>query len=111
MFKTDKDLKKLEAQLAPEDERLEQQRQILVDARLTPDQLEAAMAPLICFRDQLAEEIEFYKRVKAKDLRVVHLRVDRATAHRAPDRVRQVTAGSRGLAPLVAIIASGPRGR
>lgn len=67
MIKTDKELKALEAQLVTEDQRLEQQRQILVDAGLTPEQLEAAMAPLISFRDQLAEEIEFYRRVKAKD--------------------------------------------
>ena len=67
MIKTDKELKTFEAQLESENTRLERQRQILLDAGLTPRQLDAAMAPLILFRDQLAKEIASYKQIKSRD--------------------------------------------
>ena len=67
MIKTEREWKALRAQLEAEDERLDVQRRILVDSGLTDDQLAAAMAPLVSFRDQLAEEIEFYERIRAKD--------------------------------------------
>ncbi|MBM3269130.1 MAG: helix-turn-helix domain-containing protein [Candidatus Sericytochromatia bacterium] len=67
MIKTEREWNAMRAQLEVEDKRLAEQRQLLVDAGLSDKQLEAAMAPLISFRDQLAEEIEFYERIKAKD--------------------------------------------
>lgn len=67
MIKTEREWNAMKAQLGTEDKRLAQQRQVLVDAGLNDEQMAAAMAPLISFRDQLAEEIEFYERIKAKD--------------------------------------------
>ncbi len=67
MIKTDKELKTFQAQLQSENTRLDQQREILVEAGLTPRQLEAAMAPLILFRDQLAAEIASYRQIKSRD--------------------------------------------
>ena len=67
MIKTEREWNTMKAQLETEDRRLTEQRQILVDAGLNDEQLAAAMAPLISFRDQLAEEIEFYERIKGKD--------------------------------------------
>lgn len=67
MIKTDKEYRSMLEQLETEDRQLDQQRRILGDAGLNEDQLEAAMEPLVSFRDQLREEVEFYERIMRKD--------------------------------------------
>ncbi len=67
MIKTEREWKAVRAQIAAQDRNLDLQREILVNAGLAPEQLVAAMAPLVCHRDLMAEEVELYERIKAKD--------------------------------------------
>lgn len=67
MIKTKKEYELMKEQLKAEEERLCQQRQILLDAALDEEQLAAAMAPLESFMVQLQEEVEFYERVMRGD--------------------------------------------
>lgn len=67
MITTGREYRSLVEQLQQEDAQIEAQRQLLVQAGLNTEQLQAAMAPLLTFREQLREAVEFYERIKAGD--------------------------------------------
>jgi Holliday junction resolvasome RuvABC DNA-binding subunit len=67
MIKTEREYKTMLAQLDQEERNLEEQRIALTEAGLNESQLQAAMNPLLSFRDQLKEEIDFYEKIMRKD--------------------------------------------
>jgi hypothetical protein len=48
-----------------------QQRAALEVEGLTPEEVERAMEPLLSFQAQLAEEVDWYERVRRRDFPVV----------------------------------------
>ena len=48
-----------------------QQRAVLEAARLSPEDVERAMQPLLSFHAQLAEEVSWYEQVKRRDFGVL----------------------------------------
>lgn len=48
-----------------------QQRSALAGAGLAPDEVERAMEPLLSFQAQLAEEIDWYERVRRREFPVI----------------------------------------
>jgi hypothetical protein len=71
MIKTKAEYERLKAQLDGEDKRLEQQRQVLIEAGLQDAKLKAAMAPLRSFAEQLRAEVTFYERIATGDFRLL----------------------------------------
>lgn len=67
MIKTRKEYEAMLAHLEQEDRTLAEQRRILDASGLHGEQLEAAMEPLVCFNEQLREEVETYEQIMGGD--------------------------------------------
>lgn len=67
MIKTQTEYAEMKRRLVEEEQTLVRQRETLIAAGLTSEQLEAAMEPLLDFYEQLKEEIGFYERIMSKD--------------------------------------------
>lgn len=67
MIKTNSEYEEMKRRLAAEEQTLVRQRETLIAAGLTSEQLEAAMEPLLDFHEQAKEEIGFYERIMRKD--------------------------------------------
>lgn len=49
-----------------------EQRRTLEGLALSPDEVERAMGPALSFHAQLVEEVEWYERVRRRDLETIH---------------------------------------
>ncbi len=49
-----------------------EQRRALEGLNLSPDEVERAMGPALSFHAQLVEEMEWYERVRRRDLETIH---------------------------------------
>ena len=63
MIRTEAEYQEAIRRVKQDREVAEQQRLALVDMGLTPEEVEAAMEPLLCFQEQLTEEITWYENV------------------------------------------------
>lgn len=67
MIRTDAEYKEAYARLRADMSAFDAQRQQLVDAGLSGEQLVRALQPLQAFNDQLSEELEVYERMRRGD--------------------------------------------
>ena len=67
MIRNESDYQEALRRLTQDQEVAARQRAALEDEGLTPEEVERAMAPLLSFQAQLAEEADWYERVRRRD--------------------------------------------
>jgi DNA-binding Xre family transcriptional regulator len=68
MIRTDREYNELKERMSKSAELLEQQREQLESMGLTKEQVKRALGPTVAFQKQQLEELEFYERLKDKQI-------------------------------------------
>jgi ribosome-binding protein aMBF1 (putative translation factor) len=71
MIRNEKEYKEARARLERDEEVVAAQRRALVGRGLSDEEVERALGPVLSFRAQLEEEIEWYERVRRRDFEII----------------------------------------
>lgn len=72
MIRSEKEYKEAVDRLRQDEEVLAAQREKLEGLGLSGEEVQRAMQPMLAFRAQLEEEIEWYERVRRRDFGMIH---------------------------------------
>jgi DNA-binding XRE family transcriptional regulator len=76
MIRSEREYQEAIARLQEDADFARQQRASLVEAGLTPEQVERAMQPTLSFQAQLEDEVRWYERVRRRDFDLVYRLTD-----------------------------------
>jgi DNA-binding XRE family transcriptional regulator len=68
MIRNEKEYKEAVRRLKQDKEVIQKQKKSLESVNLPPEEINRALEPMLSFHQQLVEEVEWYERVKRKDL-------------------------------------------
>lgn len=101
MIRNEQEYREAVQRVTAENSRLDEHRDRLMDSGLTPDEVKRVMDPMLCFHEQLKEEVEHYERLKRGDFQtlenlegigrlLVSLRIARGLSQRELARLLEV---------------------
>lgn len=76
MIRNEQEYQEVLSRLRQDEEIIEQQRSQLALAGLSDQLVQKALEPMLCFHEQLKEELEWYHRVKRRDFGTIRNMVD-----------------------------------